>query len=167
MFYQEYITKTNKNKYLKEMAEGVALEAKKAYYLKKPFETKVEIKGSNGSFEVSPGQQIIYNPLNNAIVDSSEKVNIYEIVNLIENKTVIKIQAEFLEKNNTDFLSNNFIFINIDAIKGHKQSDGLFLFNTIDDAISKIRYLGVIPIGLESENSDDDDCILLNYYTND
>lgn len=165
MFYQEYITKTNKNKYLKEMAEGVALEAKKAYYLKEPFETKVEIKGSNGSFEISPGQQIIYNPLNNAIIDSSEKVKIYEIVNLIENKTVIKIQAEFLEKDNKNSLSNNFIFINIDAIKGHKQSDGLFLFNTIDDAISKIRYLGVIPIELKLEGNDD--CILLNYYTND
>ena len=166
MFYQEYITKTNKNKYLKEMAEGVALEAKKAYYLEEPFETKVEIKGSNGSFEISPGQQIIYNPLNNAIIDSSKKVKIYEIVNLIENKTVIKIQAEFLEKDNKNSLSNNFIFINIDAIKGHKQSDGLFLFNTIDDATSKIRYLGVIPIELKLEGNDDD-CILLNYYTTD
>lgn len=166
MFYQEYITKTNKNKYLKEIAEGVALEAKKAYYLEKPFTTKVEIKGSNGSFEVSPGQQIIYNPLNNAIIDSSEKVKIYEIVNLIENKTVIKIQAEFLEKDNKNSLSNNFIFINIDAIKGHKQSDGLFLFNTIDDATSKIRYLGVIPIELKLKGNDDD-CILLNYYTTD
>jgi hypothetical protein len=171
------------------------LKANQAYYIKNNNQM-FYIKGTNGDFELQDKAFVFYNPLNDAALyikkednlvlyefpnlGTKEKpvyVEIYEIPNLLDGKIVSRIQAEFSEKN-VDSLSNNAIFINADMIKGYKQTnnenkkdkDGniieyvtnVYSFETIDDVATKIRYLGIIPCNIQ-----DNDFIILNYYTND
>lgn len=181
MFYQKYLPKTDLPKAVTKM------EPNKAYYLSRALtdKDKLMVRGSNGSYELISEQQVIYNPLIEAIIegeyDSSEgkgMIVIYPIENLLINGQIVsKIQVEFSEKN-VDSLSNNAIFINADMIKGCKQTNNenkkdengniieyatnIYSFETIDDVATKIRYLGIIPCNMQ-----DNDFIILNYYTND
>ena len=171
------------------------LKEKQAYYIKNNGQM-FYIKGVNGDFELQSGTSVFYNPLKDAALyiknednlvlynfpnlGTEEKpvyVEIYEIPNLLDGQIVSKIQVEFSEKN-VDLLSNNAIFINADMIKGYKQTnnenkkdkDGniieyvtnVYSFETIDDVATKIRYLGIIPCNMQ-----DNDFIILNYYTTD
>lgn len=168
MFYQEY----RQNESLEPAVD--TMQPNIAYYLDSPIKgDSVQVTGDNGSYMLTSGQQVIYNPLINAKIDSG--ILVHPIPNLLDGKIVSKIQTEFSEKN-TNLLSNNAIFINADMIKGHKQTnnenkkdeDGniieyvtnIYSFETIDDVSTKIRYLGIIPCNMQENNF-----IILNYYT--
>lgn len=161
MFYQKYLSNIKLSGAVKEM------EPNKAYYLQNQINsvTPVKVTGENGSYELVNGQQVIYNPLIKAKIDGD--IDVYPIENLLSDGQIVsKIQVEFSE-DNTDFLSNNAIFINADMIKGYKQTNNentnnIYSFETIDDVATKIRYLGIIPSSLS-----EDEFIILNYYTTD
>lgn len=171
MFYQEYRQNESLEAAIKKMQPNTA------YYLDNPIEgNDIQVKGDNGSYILVDGQQVIYNPLINAEF-SDEEITVHPITNLLDGKIVSKIQVEFSEKN-TEPLSKNAVFINADMIRGYKKTDNkdkkdengniteyatnIYLFETIDDVTTKIRYLGIIPSSL-SEN----EFIILNYYTTD
>jgi hypothetical protein len=158
MFYQEYRQNESLEPAVRTMQPNIA------YYLDNPIEgDNVQVTGDNGSYMLTNGQQIIYNPLINAKIDSG--ILVHPIPNLLDGKIVSKIQAEFSEKN-TNSLSNNAIFINADMIRGYKKTNetetNIYSFETIDDVATKIRYLGIIPCNMQ-----DNDFIILNYYTTD
>lgn len=168
MFNQEYRNSTTLTKQVK----NGELKANTVYYLSNIPQSKLTVEKDNSSYEILPGQQLVYNPLDNAkIKDYSDENEIYEIENLIKDKTVSKIQVEFFEKNNSGLLSRNSIFINADEIRGYKQSENVYSFETIDDVTTKIRYLGIVARDLnkpvEGETQTTDEFIVLNYYTND
>lgn len=191
MFYQEYREKINvnfnpivvKDKEDQNKTLSNYLKANQAYYIKNNNQM-FYIKGTNGYFELQSKVPVFYNPLNDAALYvknednlvlyefQNSDVEIYEIPNLLDGKIVSKIQVEFSEKydkseNKTNHkLSNNAIFINTDMIKGYKQTDSternIYSFETIDNVATKIRYLGIIPCNMQ-----ENDFIILNYYTTD
>lgn len=161
MFYQEYKNSTT----LTKLVKNGELKANTVYYLSDIPANKLIVKKDNSSYEILPKQQLVYNPLDNATIEDYNG-DIYEIENLIKDKIVSKIQVEFFEKNNSKVLSKNSIFINADEIRGYKQSENIYSFETIDDVTTKIRYLGIVGRDLNSGETTDE-CIILNYYTND
>ena len=161
MFNQEYRNLTT----LTKLVENGELKANTVYYLSIIPENKLIVKKDNSSYEILPEQQLVYNPLDNATIEGYNG-NIYEIENLIKDKVVSKIQVEFIEKNNSEVLSRNSIFINTDEIRGYKQSENIYSFETIDDVANKIRYLGIVGRDLNSGEITEE-CIILNYYTTD
>ena len=170
MFNQEYRNSTT----LTKLVENGELKANTVYYLSIIPENKLIVKKDNSSYEILPEQQLVYNPLDNATIEGYNG-NIYEIENLIKDKVVSKIQVEFIEKNNSEVLSRNSIFINTDEIRGYKQSENIYSFETIDDVTTKIRYLGIVGRSLNEPIKNEDgttqdvtgEFIILNYYTTD
>lgn len=163
MFNQIYIT-TN---ILQDPVE--ILEKNTAYYLREAPTDTLKVVGSNGEYEIVPGEQVIYNPLIDAKIQNYDK-DIYKIENLLkEGETISKIQAELceVESEASSALSKNAIFINANKIHGYKQftseNFNIYSFETLDDVSTKIRYLGVITPGELNGN----EYILLNYYTED
>lgn len=174
MFYQEYIT--NSAKYLSRINfinNEKYLQSKVAYYINGTI-PKLYVKGNNGRYELAENTKVFYNPLNNATLytdeECSEKfsdtnITIYQINNLLDGKTASKVQAEFFETN-TAFSSHSAILINANMITGYKKTNdaatNIYSFETLDDIVTKIRYLGVIPNSLGQN-----EFIILNYYTED
>lgn len=162
MFYQEYVNSNKINNYFKlfqyytvttrivndkveidkvEITQG--LKANVVYYILNNNNEILYIKGTNGNYQLSKDDMVLYNPLKDAILYTNEEctiqyipeievdennnlnnkgISIYEISNLLDGQIVSKIQVEFSEKN-VDSLSNNAIFINADMIKGYKQTN--------------------------------------------
>ena len=168
MFYQKYFDSNNAGENSIKIVD--VMEANTAYYLSNPPQDKPYIvrSGEKSYYEIPVGQQVLYNPLPNAIIENYEG-NIYLIENILTNEVISKIQIEISEKNQVrdDALSFNSLFINNDKIHGYVVSrtddENIYSFETIDDVSTKIRYLGIItPNGLS-----DGEFIILNYYTND
>lgn len=170
MFYQVY----KDLKTLTKQVKNGELKANTVYYLSNIPQSKLTVKKDNSSYEILPKQQLVYNPLDNAAIEDYNG-DIYEVENLIKDKIVSKIQVEFFEKNNSELLSRNSIFINADEIRGYKQSENIYNFETIDDVTTKIRYLGIVGRSLNEPIKNEDgttqdvtgEFIILNYYTTD
>ena len=168
MFYQKYYDSTTIPE--SRMPSVEKMDANKAYYLDTPPTEATGpyiVKSINGSYEIPITQEVVYNPLPEAIIENYSG-NIYYIENILTDEVVSKIHMEISEKNKiNEMVSFNSLFINNDKIHGYnigsKEGEHIYSFETIDDVSTKIRYLGIItPNGLS-----EGEFIILNYYTND
>lgn len=196
MFYQKYVTKGLTSSVMKKNTKDI-FDSNIVYHI--AFEIKKNttlwVKGANGNYQLgrflyegTDGQAELktitfYNPLKEASIyineDMTEKLNLkanYEIINLAKNDIINKIQIEFFEQNNVNNLSENCIWINADKICGYKLNNQSFRYETLDNVVTKIRYLGIVSpiITLDGGatytpllETFEGDYAILNYYTAD